>query len=199
MKKALISCLLIASSAFFAYAQLDLGGVKVNVGTTCWTIKGKRGCINPATGQWEQQTGNGNVIGGNTNTGQIGGTGSIGGVRFGGMFGGTSGTGMGGGFGSTAGGNALMSLLGMLQVLVVRAVPLLIGVALLAFFWYLIVFIWKASDNPEEQKKTKKGMFWSIVALFCMVSVWGLVGFIGSMLGINQGSSISGFKLPGEQ
>jgi hypothetical protein len=35
-----------------------------------------------------------------------------------------------------------------------------------------------------------KGMAFSILALFMMVSVWGLVSFLGSFFGIGQGGSV---------
>jgi hypothetical protein len=37
------------------------------------------------------------------------------------------------------------------------------------------------------------------MAIFVMVSVWGIIAFVGGILGIDQGGSIHGFKLPGER
>ncbi|MBP6888689.1 MAG: hypothetical protein KBC21_03215 [Candidatus Pacebacteria bacterium] len=92
----------------------------------------------------------------------------------------------------------LTQFLDMLQTLVKRLVPFLVGLAVLAFFWYLVIFIWKGSENPKERAEGIKGMGWSIVALFVMVSIWGLVGFIGGVTGIKQGGSMNGFTLPGK-
>ncbi len=205
MKKALLALCVVALGAFFAHAQIQLGDVRVNVGQTCWTIDGKRGCRNPSTGQWQQETGGGNMIGGNTNTGQIGGSGSINGNRFGfGIGGGGAGGGSGLAYGSQVCAvvnsfTGLVRLFALAQCVVTLSVPLLVGVALLAFFFFLIEFIWKGRDNPEYYGKAKTGMFWSIVALFVMVSIWGIIGFIGGVLGINQGGGMPGFRLPGEQ
>jgi hypothetical protein len=66
--------------------------------------------------------------------------------------------------------------------------PIVVALALLAFFWGLAQFIFAAGDE-EAKKKGKQTMIWGVVALFIMVSVWGLVGFIGSALGIGQGAS----------
>ena len=96
------------------------------------------------------------------------------------------------------GNNALLKLLSVAQTLVSRLVPFLIGVAVLAFFWFLITFIVKGQSSPEEQKKSLAGMGYSILALFVMVSIWGIIGFFGSIFGISQGGSMPGFKLPGE-
>jgi hypothetical protein len=94
--------------------------------------------------------------------------------------------------------SGLLGLLALAQTIVARLVPFLVGVALLAFFWFLIEFIWKGKDNPDKQKEGKTGMAYSLVALFVMVSVWGIIAFAGAALGINQGGNISGFNLPGE-
>lgn len=204
MKKILLTCSLIVSSIFFASAQFQIGDFKLNVGRVCGQIDGHPACVNPNTGQWEVQTGNGTGVGGNMNTGQVGGSGTFGGVRIGGSgtFGG-SGNGVtnGGGYGFGPGQNfgGVLGLITLAGVILSRLVPLLIGVAMLAFFWFLIEFIWKGKDSSDEQAKGKKGMMYSILAIFVMVSIWGIVAFIGNILGINQGGTMSGFNLPGEQ
>jgi len=68
------------------------------------------------------------------------------------------------------------------------ALPIVVALGLLAFFYGLALFIFKSGD-PEEQKKGRSIMIWGVVALFVMVSVWGLVRFVGSAFGIQQGQS----------
>jgi hypothetical protein len=58
--------------------------------------------------------------------------------------------------------------------------------ALLAFFYGLAKLIW---GGPEAVSEGKSLMIWGIVALFVMVSVWGLVRFIGNAFNIEQGGS----------
>jgi hypothetical protein len=86
-------------------------------------------------------------------------------------------------------GTALISLLNLAQDIISRLVPFAITLAVVVFFWFLIQFIWK-SGEPEARKKSLAGMGWSIVALFVMVSIWGIVGFLASLTGISQGGSI---------
>jgi len=57
------------------------------------------------------------------------------------------------------------------------------GLALLVFLWGLVKFIFKAND-PESNKEGKNLMKWGIIALFVMVSVWGIVGFIQRGFGL---------------
>ena len=64
------------------------------------------------------------------------------------------------------------------------ATPIVVGLALLAFFWGLVKFIF-AQGNEEGKADAKKIMLWGLVALFVMIAVWGLVNFIGTNLGIN--------------
>lgn len=193
MKKTLLACSFIVSSCFFAYAQLQVGGANVNVGRVCGTISGKPACINPSTGQYEFTTGSGNGVRINSQTGQVGVTGSINGNRIGFNLAGNNAN------GTPVQGGQLMNIFILVSTLVSRLVPFLIGVALLAFFWFLIEFIWKGREDPGEQNKAKAGMAWAILALFVMVSVWGIIGFMGNILGIQQGGTIKGYKNPGEE
>jgi hypothetical protein len=83
----------------------------------------------------------------------------------------------------------LETLLQSIGRLISAATPIVVGLALLAFFWGLATFIFSAG-NDEAKDKGKNIMIWGIVALFVMVSVWGIVRFIGQALGINQGDTI---------
>lgn len=67
--------------------------------------------------------------------------------------------------------------------LVDTALPIVAGLALLAFFWGLVTFIFRGEDAKSEGKHL---MIWGLVALFVMVSVWGLVEFIGNAIGVEQ-------------
>ena len=61
-------------------------------------------------------------------------------------------------------------------------IPILIGVAMLFFFWGLIKYI-RASG--EGHKEGQNMMIAGIVSLFVMVSIWGIVRFAQSSLGID--------------
>lgn len=95
--------------------------------------------------------------------------------------------------------NPLVNILSLLQLLATRLVPFLIGLAVLAFFWFLVEFIWKGRDDKGAQTKARAGMGWSILALFIMVSIWGIILFLGSVTGIKQGGTMTGFNLPGQK
>jgi hypothetical protein len=97
-------------------------------------------------------------------------------------------------------GNSLLQLLALAQTIVVRLVPFLIGLAIVAFFWFLVTYIWGSNDKPEEKAKSAKSMGWSILAIFVMVSVWGIIAFIATLTGIGHGGGGDEFapRLPGQ-
>ena len=54
------------------------------------------------------------------------------------------------------------------------SIPLVVGIALLCFFIGLAKFIWNSGDTKKLQEG-KDIMKWGIVALFVMVSIWGII------------------------
>lgn len=82
----------------------------------------------------------------------------------------------------------LQTLVRSIGAVVKLALPVVVGIALLVFFWGLAKFIFSAGDE-ESRKDGKNFMVYSIIALFVMVAVWGLVNFIASALGITPTSN----------
>jgi len=80
------------------------------------------------------------------------------------------------------------TLLSSIGRLVDLALPIVVGIALLGFFWGLAQYVFAAGDEGK-QDDAKRHMIWGVVALFVMVSVWGLVRFVGSALNIQQGEN----------
>ena len=88
------------------------------------------------------------------------------------------------------------TLLNSIRGLVNGALPVVVGLALLGFFWGLMKFIFAAGDE-EKKEEGKNIMIYGVIALFVMVAVWGLVGFIASALGIQTGGSVPLPSVPG--
>src|SRR3989344_450897 len=72
---------------------------------------------------------------------------------------------------------------------IVNLTPALAGLALLVFFWGVVKFIFNAGDE-EKRREGKKFMLWGIIALFVVVSIWGIVIFISRSLGTGVGGSL---------
>ncbi len=81
-------------------------------------------------------------------------------------------------------------------------IPIVAALALLYFFWGLATFILHSGED-DARKEAKNKMIWGIVALFVIVAIWGLVGFIADALGLgndvdNPGTQkIPGVEIPG--
>jgi len=67
--------------------------------------------------------------------------------------------------------------------LIEAVIPLLFTLATAGFIWGVVQFF-IYPDNEEKRKKSKSFMLWGIIALFVMVSVWGLVGILTDTFGI---------------
>jgi len=73
--------------------------------------------------------------------------------------------------------------------LVSAALPIVVGIALLGFFYGLAMFIFNAGKDEAKRAEGRSIMIYGIIGLFVMVSVWGLVNFVGSAFGINRGET----------
>lgn len=83
----------------------------------------------------------------------------------------------------------LETLLRSVGRLIDIALPIVVAIALLAFFWGLVRFIFAGAD--ETKQAGRRLMIWGLVALFVMISIWGLVRFVGNALGVGQGDTVT--------
>jgi uncharacterized membrane protein YjfL (UPF0719 family) len=74
-----------------------------------------------------------------------------------------------------------------------QLIPIMFALALLGFFYGLVMYIFGKEDNKDQAKKT---MIWGVVALFVMASVWGLVRFIGDAFGISNNTAPTTTLIP---
>jgi len=56
-------------------------------------------------------------------------------------------------------------------------IPLLIGLAVVGFIYGIIQYFLN-SENEEKRKKGKEFMLWGIIALFVIISFWGIVNIL---------------------
>lgn len=62
--------------------------------------------------------------------------------------------------------------------------PLAFSLCLLYFFWGVVKYIKTGAESDKSAEEGKKIMIWGIVGLFVASSVWGIITFIQSELGI---------------
>lgn len=63
-------------------------------------------------------------------------------------------------------------------------IPILLGVSVLVFFWGLVKFIAHA-DDEKTHEDGKQLMVWGMIAIFVMVSLWAIIGYIQAELGLD--------------
>ena len=85
--------------------------------------------------------------------------------------------------------------LGVIQGLLNGLLPVLIAFAVAVFSWGVLKYI-RASDNPEQRTEGRELMIYGIVAIFVMVSLWGLVSVIVDVFFNASDLTITGGDVP---
>ena len=73
-------------------------------------------------------------------------------------------------------------LLGQIKDIIDVSIPIVVGLAVLAFFWGIVRYIW--SQGGEGKIEAKRVMLYSLVALFIMVSLYGIIALAQSTFGV---------------
>lgn len=63
-------------------------------------------------------------------------------------------------------------------------IGLFITLAIVVFFWGLIKYLW--SMGPEDASEGLRIMFWGVIAIFVMVSIWGIIRLLQSTLKVTS-------------
>ncbi len=80
----------------------------------------------------------------------------------------------------------MLNLIRALGGIINTAIAVVIGIALVGFFWGLVKFIFKLGGDEKAVDDGKRIMKWGLIALFVMVSVWGIVRFMEEALSLNR-------------
>jgi hypothetical protein len=82
-----------------------------------------------------------------------------------------------------AGAQTIQRILVMISDIMGLLIPMALAAALIAFFFGLAKFLW---SGPDEKKKGIDIMISGIMAMFVMVSIWGIVALLQRSLGITS-------------
>lgn len=86
--------------------------------------------------------------------------------------------------GATGGSSTgLQNMVSQLGGLVQALIPIVIGLAVLVFLWGVLRYVIASDDAGKDSGRVF--MLWGIIALFVMVSVWGLVNILRETLQLN--------------
>ncbi len=86
------------------------------------------------------------------------------------------------------GSRPLFTLIADVRRLIELLFPIAVALAVLFFIWGLAVFILHSGDEKSAEEGKRK-MFWGVLALFVIVSIWGIVAFLGNVFGVGQGGT----------
>jgi hypothetical protein len=57
-------------------------------------------------------------------------------------------------------------------------VPILIGIAVLLYFWNISKTLFSIEGSSDNQEKMREAIVWGLGILFVMVSVWGILNVL---------------------
>lgn len=72
--------------------------------------------------------------------------------------------------------------------LISKATPIVVALALLGFFWGLAIYIFNAGDE-KKKSQGKNIMIYGVLALFIMLSIFGIIGVLQSTFGVQNANS----------
>jgi hypothetical protein len=79
----------------------------------------------------------------------------------------------------------ILNIIRFVQNILNYVVPIMITVGFIMFAWAVFQFV--TNKNAEERAGAQSLMIYSIVGIFVVSSVWGIVALVGQALDIGQG------------
>lgn len=73
------------------------------------------------------------------------------------------------------------STLGVLNIVI----TIVFVLAILVFGWGVVKYITSA-NSPDKEKEARQFLWWGVIGIFVLASVFGLVRFIGTSLNVDQ-------------
>ena len=83
-------------------------------------------------------------------------------------------------------GTNFQGFLGYITCIINSAIiPLIFTIAVVSFIWGVVQFFIINADEEGKREQGKQFMIWGVIALAVMLSVWGLVGVLGSTFNVS--------------
>lgn len=90
-------------------------------------------------------------------------------------------------------GGFLTSVLNLISTLVRDAFPLLTAIAVIVFIYELIKYI---MATPDKKKEGAKGILFSIIALFIILSIFGIIAILQNITGTGGNNTVNPNQVP---
>lgn len=91
--------------------------------------------------------------------------------------------------------NDATELVGTISTIVSSLVPIVSLIVVIVFFWGLAKYLLSAGD-AEAAREGKSIMIYGVIAIFVMISIYGIVGFIQRTTGTDQAGVSNTITLP---
>lgn len=91
----------------------------------------------------------------------------------------------------------LLNTLSFFNTLLNGVIALLITLAIVAFFWGLVKYLFSSAE--EQKKRGLSVMLYGVIAIFVMVSIWGIVRLLQSTFSVTSTTPVvpQGVQIPG--
>ena len=87
----------------------------------------------------------------------------------------------------------ITTALNQFETIINSLIPVVIGLTILAFFWFLFKYV---KGGGEDKDGAKAGMLWCIVAIAIMFSIYGLVAILQQIVGVNTSTTMTAPRIP---
>lgn len=87
----------------------------------------------------------------------------------------------------------ILGVLDFFQRLFNGLIGFFITFAIVVFFWGMIQYLWQVD---EQKAKGLQTMMWGVIAIFVMVSIWGIIRMLQNTFGVGGGSAITPGTVP---
>lgn len=84
---------------------------------------------------------------------------------------------------------SLNAIIDFIATTVARLIPIFFALAIIYFFWGLIVFL-RAAGDPKAQETGRNQMIWGVIAIAVMLSVYGLATWLRTLFGIGAETNL---------
>ena len=88
-----------------------------------------------------------------------------------------------------AGSDARSLVTFLTELITKNLIPLFIALGLVYTIWAVVMFIAADPESTEREEK-KQQIFWGIIGLFVIMSIWGLIAVIGNSFNVFAGGTL---------
>lgn len=82
----------------------------------------------------------------------------------------------------------VLGILAIVKKIVNAIIPIVISLAVIYFIWGVVQYV--TAGDEEKRKTGRDHMIYGVIGLFVIVSIWGLVGLLGTATGVGQGGTV---------